>query len=88
MDRHSALRRAAGDGGYFDAPERGVAYYIDGPAWVNNHAHILRCAGASGGVRSNAWAWVFSSTEHQRMLRRVHIEPDDVTKLLNEERIG
>lgn len=32
----------AEDGGYFDAPERGVAYRIDGPAWVNNHAHILR----------------------------------------------
>ncbi len=32
----------AEDGGYFDAPERGVAYRVDGPAWVNNHAHILR----------------------------------------------
>jgi type I restriction enzyme S subunit len=32
----------AEDGGYFDAPQRGVAYRIDGPAWVNNHAHILR----------------------------------------------
>lgn len=32
----------AEDGGYFDQPERGVAYRIDGPAWVNNHAHILR----------------------------------------------
>lgn len=32
----------AEDGGHFDAPERGVAYRIDGPAWVNNHAHILR----------------------------------------------
>lgn len=32
----------AEDGGYFDSPERGVAYRIDGPAWVNNHAHILR----------------------------------------------
>jgi restriction endonuclease S subunit len=32
----------AEDGGYFDAPERGVAYRIDGPAWVNNHAHVLR----------------------------------------------
>jgi type I restriction enzyme, S subunit len=32
----------AEDGGYFDEPERGVAYRIDGPAWVNNHAHILR----------------------------------------------
>ncbi|MCC7549793.1 MAG: restriction endonuclease subunit S [Burkholderiales bacterium] len=32
----------AEDGGYFDEPARGVAYRIDGPAWVNNHAHILR----------------------------------------------
>jgi type I restriction enzyme S subunit len=32
----------AEDGGFFDQPERGVAYRIDGPAWVNNHAHILR----------------------------------------------
>lgn len=32
----------AEDGGHFDRPERGVAYRIDGPAWVNNHAHILR----------------------------------------------
>src|SRR3546814_4107270 len=32
----------AEDGGHFDHPERGVAYRIDGPAWVNNHAHILR----------------------------------------------
>jgi restriction endonuclease S subunit len=32
----------AEDGGYFDTPERGVAYRIDGPAWVNNHAHVLR----------------------------------------------
>lgn len=32
----------AEDGGHFDDPARGVAYRIDGPAWVNNHAHILR----------------------------------------------
>lgn len=32
----------AEDGGHFEQPERGVAYRIDGPAWVNNHAHILR----------------------------------------------
>jgi len=32
----------AEDGGHFENPERGVAYRIDGPAWVNNHAHILR----------------------------------------------
>lgn len=32
----------AEDGGHFDEPSRGVAYRIDGPAWVNNHAHVLR----------------------------------------------
>jgi type I restriction enzyme S subunit len=32
----------AEDGGHFDEPERGVAYTIRGPAWVNNHAHVLR----------------------------------------------
>ena len=32
----------AEDGGHFDDPARGVAYRIDGPAWVNNHAHVLR----------------------------------------------
>jgi type I restriction enzyme, S subunit len=32
----------AEDGGHFDAPERGVAYRVDGPCWVNNHAHVLR----------------------------------------------
>jgi type I restriction enzyme S subunit len=36
------LLLVAEDGGYFDQPERGVAYTIRGPSWVNNHAHILR----------------------------------------------
>ncbi len=31
----------AEDGGYFDQPERGVAYRATGRFWVNNHAHIL-----------------------------------------------
>lgn len=38
----------AEDGGYFDEPSRGVAYRVQGKAWVNNHAHILRArAGVS-----------------------------------------
>lgn len=37
-----SLVLVAEDGGHFDAPQRGVAYRIDGPSWVNNHAHILR----------------------------------------------
>jgi len=32
----------AEDGGFFDQPEKGVAYLISGPSWVNNHAHVLR----------------------------------------------
>lgn len=32
----------AEDGGNFNEPEKGVAYRIDGPSWVNNHAHVLR----------------------------------------------
>lgn len=31
----------AEDGGYFDNPQRGVAYEANGKFWVNNHAHIL-----------------------------------------------
>ena len=31
------------DGGYW-GPNQRSAYIIDGPAWVNNHAHVLRCA--------------------------------------------
>ena len=36
------LLLVAEDGGHFDEPERGVAYTIRGPSWVNNHAHALR----------------------------------------------
>jgi restriction endonuclease S subunit len=32
----------AEDGGFFDAPERGIAYRISGKSWVNNHAHIIK----------------------------------------------
>jgi type I restriction enzyme S subunit len=32
----------AEDGGYFDTPDRGIAYRISGKTWVNNHAHVLR----------------------------------------------
>ena len=37
----------AEDGGYFDEfVERPIAYKIDGPAWVNNHAHVLKATSA------------------------------------------
>lgn len=32
----------AEDGGFFDNPDRGIAYRISGKTWVNNHAHVLR----------------------------------------------
>ncbi len=32
----------AEDGGHFDEPQRGVAYWVTGKAWVNNHAHVIR----------------------------------------------
>ena len=36
------LLLVAEDGGHFNEPERGVAYTIRGPSWINNHAHALR----------------------------------------------
>jgi type I restriction enzyme, S subunit len=45
----------AEDGGNFDAfAERPIAYRIDGPAWVNNHAHIIR---AKPGVSQSFVYW-------------------------------
>jgi len=36
----------AEDGGYFDqAATRPICHRLDGPAWVNNHAHIIRPVG-------------------------------------------
>ena len=32
----------AEDGGFFDDPDRGIAYRISGKSWVNNHAHVVR----------------------------------------------
>lgn len=32
----------AEDGGFFDEPQRGIAYEIRGKTWVNNHAHVLK----------------------------------------------
>lgn len=50
----------AEDGGNFDAfAERPIAYRIDGPAWVNNHAHIIR---AKRGVSQS---FVFWSIAHK-----------------------
>jgi type I restriction enzyme S subunit len=32
----------AEDGGFFGSIDRAIAYKIEGKAWVNNHAHVLR----------------------------------------------
>lgn len=32
----------AEDGGHFGAPDRGIAYRVEGKTWVNNHAHVLK----------------------------------------------
>ena len=32
----------AEDGGHFSDPDRGIAYWVEGKTWVNNHAHVLR----------------------------------------------
>ncbi len=32
----------AEDGGFFDDPDRGIAYRIEGRTWVNNHAHVIK----------------------------------------------
>ncbi|MDV6225647.1 restriction endonuclease subunit S [Nitratireductor aquimarinus] len=32
----------AEDGGFFDDPDRGIAYRIQGKSWVNNHAHVIK----------------------------------------------
>ncbi|MFD5732336.1 restriction endonuclease subunit S [Streptomyces sioyaensis] len=36
------------DGSPFFIPEKGVAYYVEGPTWVNNHIHALRSVNADG----------------------------------------
>jgi type I restriction enzyme S subunit len=32
----------AEDGGYFEDPDKMIAYQVNGKCWVNNHAHVLR----------------------------------------------
>jgi len=56
----------AEDGGNFDAfATRPIAYRIDGPAWVNNHAHIIR---ALGRVNQD---FVFWSVVHKDIRRYI-----------------
>ncbi|MFF3620575.1 restriction endonuclease subunit S [Streptomyces sp. NPDC002467] len=36
------------DGSPFFIPGKGVAHYVEGPSWINNHIHALRATGADG----------------------------------------
>ncbi len=45
----------AEDGGFFDDPERPIAYAVSGKCWVNNHAHILE-PGKEMNVQYLEWA--------------------------------
>lgn len=57
----------AEDGGYFDEYRiRPIAYRIDGRAWVNNHAHVLR---TKPGVDSD---WVFYNLAHRNLIPLVN----------------
>lgn len=52
---NESLILLAEDGGNFDDfASRPIAYRIDGPAWVNNHAHIIR---AKAGVNQSFIFW-------------------------------
>lgn len=54
----------AEDGGFFDEfAERPIAYRIDGPSWVNNHAHVIR---ALAGVDQG---FLFFSLQHRDIRR-------------------
>lgn len=56
----------AEDGGNFDAfAERPIAYRIDGPAWVNNHAHIIR---AKPGVSQSFVYWSIAHKDIRRFI--------------------
>lgn len=56
----------AEDGGNFDEfASRPIAYRIDGPSWVNNHAHIIR---AAAGVDQE---FVFWSLVHKDIRRYI-----------------
>ena len=44
--------------------------------------------GNTGADRSSAWIWDFVHAEHQRLLRRIQIQPDDVADLVDEVRVG
>lgn len=56
----------AEDGGNFeDFATRPIAYRIEGPAWVNNHAHIIR---AKAGVCQNFIFWSLVNKDIRRFI--------------------
>lgn len=68
----------AEDGGNFDEfADRPIAYRVEGPAWVNNHAHVLR---ARAGVSQS---FIFWSIAHKDI--RQYIAGGTRTKLTQGE---
>ena len=67
IDKHltnEPLILLAEDGGNFDEyATRPIAYKIDGPAWVNNHAHILRAK------QGNSQSFIYWSIAHKDIRR-------------------
>ena len=56
----------AEDGGHFDDyANRPIAYRIDGPSWVNNHAHVLR---AATGVDQSYLFWSLRNKDIRRWI--------------------
>ena len=56
----------AEDGGHFEEfADRPIAYRIDGPAWVNNHAHVLR---AARGVDQSYLFWSLRNKDIRRWI--------------------
>ncbi len=56
----------AEDGGNFDLfEERPIAYRIDGPSWVNNHAHVLR---AAPGIDQSFLFWSLRNKDIRRWI--------------------
>ena len=56
----------AEDGGHFDEfADRPIAYRIDGPSWVNNHAHVLR---AATGVDQRFLYWSLRNKDIRRWI--------------------
>ena len=56
----------AEDGGHFDEFEdRPIAYRIEGPSWVNNHAHVLR---AASGVDQSFLFWSLRNKDIRRWI--------------------